>query len=241
MSNPLYEAMEASREGKDVQGNALVPVDRSDSKREGSNRVLDEKILVNTAEVDSVGGAKPEPEERPLLDAMKLEPNKVALSTGKLVDSVNNMTAIQETTVFDALQAFGKHCGYCKHFNLRKGQEEILRMRTMGSPEERKMLQELRAQLLESGAVESLNDFASLDEVFHDETKEFIGQMGACEAASSVALEVQLMHPSQNGCPTRFANGNPFPWLYEPKDSSVAQRDKENQDLLMGKASGKIL
>lgn len=206
----------------------------------GTNRILKETVGVNTAEVDSVGGAKPEPEERPFFEKRVLEANKVMLSTGELYTGKPAVAYI-ESTVDREMKAFGKQCGNCKHFSWHKGQLEIARIQAKGAPEDKKMLRELRAQLLETGVVDAAGEFVGHTQVFHDETAEFIGQMGACEAGTAASEgDVQLLHPGQNGCPMQFADGREWPWLYEPKDEMQAKRDALNYEALMGTASGKI-
>lgn len=212
---------------------------RIDGKPEaGTNKILSESSGVNTAEVDSVGGAKPEPEERPFFEKRVLEANKVQLSDGTLFTGAPPVVHI-ESTVAREIQAFGKQCGRCKHFSHVAGQTEIARIEQQGDPEDKSMLRELKAQLLESGVVDVMGEYVGHQQIFHDETNEFIHEMGACMFGTSHQKgDVQLLHPSQNGCPMKFADGAEWPWSYTPRTSLIAKQDALNYETLMGTASG---
>lgn len=204
----------------------------------GTNKILSEQKAVNTQPVDSVGGAKPEPEERPMFIERKVEGNAIQLSTGELMRA-KDVSVLIQTNVFAEMDYIGKQCGHCAHFDLRMGQEEMIRIQHRGSPEERKMFAELRAQLLETGVVDAAGDFVGHSQIFHDETLSFIYQMGACRAASALKNETQFLHPSQEGCPSHFADGEEWSWMYVPKDSDVAKRDQLIRDSLMKTATVK--
>lgn len=205
----------------------------------GTNKILKESVGIDTSPVDSVGGAKPEPEERPFFEERVLEANKVQLSTGELYAGAPPVVHI-ESTVAREIQAFGKQCGRCKHFSHVAGQAEIARIEQVGDPEDKHMLRELKAQLLETGVVDVMGEYVGHTEIFHDETNDFIHEMGACMFGTShQGGDVQLLHPSQNACPTVFADGKPWPWAYEAKDSFVARQDALNYDQLMHGASVK--
>jgi len=209
-----------------------------DNPEQGTNKILNEQLVVNTQPVDSVGGAKPEPEERPMAHIRTLEGSKVQLSTGEVITG-HASTVVIETNVFAELEYVGKQCGHCLHWDYRMGQEEFIRIEFQGSPEDKKMVAELRAQLLETGVVDGAGDFVGHTQVFHDETLGFIKQMGACRAASALKQEIQLLHPSQEGCPSHFADYSPFPWLYVAKDSDTAKRDQLIRDSLLKTATVK--
>lgn len=214
-------------------------VPMAENPETGTNKILAESSSVNTAQVDSVGGAKPEPEERPFIEERVLEANKVQLSDGTLFTGAPPVVHI-ESTVAREIQAFGKQCGRCKHFSHVAGQAEISRIEQSGDPEDKHMLRELKAQLLETGVVDVLGDFIGHTQIFHDETDDFVRQMGACAFGTSHQKgDVQLMHPSQNACPTKFADGSDWPFAYEPRDSFVARQDQLNYDQLMGVATVK--
>lgn len=201
-----------------------------------ANRVLDEKTVVNTAEVDAVGGAKPEPEERPVVDALLLEPNKVALSNGAEIDSMKKMELHTIRPVGDMLESFGKYCKNCKHFNWQLGQREVLRINVQGSPQEKLTLKETRANFFETQYEESGTDIlAPASDVFHDESDTFISQLGLCAAMSSFWQDACLVHPAQQTCP------QDVPFMYEAKDAEQERRDTLLRDQLLGVASGKLV
>lgn len=209
--------------------------------RGATNRILAETTVVDVAEVDAVGGAKPEPEERPFHDARQVAPNKMQLSTGETVDALQQGVFITVTsTIENEMLCFGKTCAGCIHFNHRLGQAEFDRIKHQGSPEERQMVAELRAQVLDSGFVENLGDYTPVNDVFKDETLEFIGEMGMCVVLTSLKKDFVTVHPTQQCCPSKFADGTPIPFLYEPKDSAQERKDKMAYEALMLTASRKI-
>lgn len=205
----------------------------------GTNKILGEQQVVDTGPVDSVGGAKPEPEERPLMEHRVLEPNKMQLSSGEIMHAARNMNVYIESTVGRELQAFGKQCGRCKHYSHKAGQLEIAKIQQFGDPEDKAMLKELRAQLLETGVVNVMGDYVGAAEIFHDETADFVREMGACVKASAEKKDVQLLHPSQNCCPMKFADNTPWPFWYEARTSEIEREDNELYTNLMHSASVK--
>lgn len=209
----------------------------SDAPEQGTNKILSSTFGVDAGEVDSVHGAKPEPEERPFFEHRVLEANKVQLSDGSLFTGAAQ-TVVIESDVNREMLAFGKQCGNCSHFNHAIGQGEIAQIEEMGNPEDQKMLKALRAQLLETGVVDAQGDYVGHTQVFHDETNKFVSEMGACLiGAAHQGGETQLLHPSQQGCPSKFADGTPWEWSYSPKDAETAKRDQLIFDNLMQRAA----
>lgn len=204
-------------------------------------RIIGEKQTVDISEVDAVHGAKPEPEERPFHDTIQVAPGQVTLKDGTTIDETKSTTATQSTFVGDVLDAFGKHCANCKHFNHALGQAQLYRIAVKGSPEEQRMVRTLKGQLIESGVVDAQPDFVSAQSVFYDETSEFVAQMGSCLAMERLTEEVELVHPSQNGCPSAWPDGIPIPFLYEARDAEQAKRDHEAREALLSTASRKLL
>lgn len=210
-----------------------IEVKRSE---QGTNNILADSFSVNTAEVDSVHGAKPEPEERPFVEERLLEANKVQLSDGTLFTG-RPSTVVIESTVDRAMLSHGKFCGNCLHFSHEIGQSEINRMEFDGTPEERKMLAEMKFQIMESGVVDGGGEFVGYTQIFKDDTAEFMSQYGSCLFGTGHQADTQLVHPSQNGCPSVFASGEEWPWEYQPKNEDIAKRDKILFDALMLSAS----
>lgn len=207
----------------------------SDAPETGTNKILKESYAVDTSEVDSVGGAKPEPEERPFFEQRTLEANAVQLADGEIFRGKSPTVEIQSTVEREMI-AYGKSCGNCANFSWEIGQGEIQRIKTIDdrTDPDVKMLANLRAQLLETGVVDSMGDFVGHAAIFHDETAEYVSQMGACLwGTSHQAGEVQLLHPSQGACPQKFASGEDWEWSYKPKDEDVRKRDQLLFDHLM--------
>ncbi len=206
-----------------------------------TNRILAETTAIDIAEVDAVGGAKPEPEERPMHDVRQLEPNRQTLSTGEQVSTMQQgMVVVVQSNVQAEMESFGKQCANCYHFNHRLGQQQLTDMQEFGSPEDKKMIAELRAQVLDSGFVENIGEYTSVNDVFRDETMQFVREMGMCTALTSLKKEPVFIHPTQQCCPSKFADGTEIPFLYKPKDSDQEKRDKTAMDMLMFTASRKL-
>lgn len=206
------------------------------SKEAGTNKILADSFGVDTGEVDAVHGAKPEPEERPFFEERILEANKVQLSDGTIFTGKAHSLMI-ESTVDREMLAFGKCCYNCKNFSHEIGQAEIARMTVMGTPEETKMLAEMRFQIMESGVVDTQGDFIGYTQIFKDETEEFMSQYGSCMFGTAHQADTQLVHPTQQGCPSLFASGEPWPWQYIAKNEEVEKRDKLIFDSLMQTAA----
>lgn len=215
----------------------------SEKPQTGTNNILAEGFGVDTGEVDSVGGAKPEPEERPFLAQRILEPNRMMLSDGTIMHAAHDTTVRIESTVEREMIAFGKQCGNCLHFSVELGQSEIARIEVFGEPEDKKMLHSLKAQLEMTGVVDTRGEFVDAKDIFADTgVDKFIKEMGACMAgAAHQGGETQLLHPSQNGCPSKFTDGTVWPWLYVAKSSDVAKRDALIFDNLMKTAQRRTL
>lgn len=209
-----------------------------------SQRILAEKQLVNAVEVDAVGGAKPEPEERPFIDASLMEVEKQVMhdhATGqrKEIPVVKQAVITEISSVADQLEAYGKYCQNCRYFNRPMGQQELMRIQAFGTPQEKRSIQELRVRL-EMDSEEP--DITTLDRVYNSMADSFISQMGLCTALTQVMGQPALMHPSQNGCPKEVPgiDGKPveLPFMYEARDAEQKKQDDAMRDMLLYKASG---
>lgn len=195
-------------------------------------KVLGEKAVVNVSEVDAVGGAKPEPEERPYHVITKTEQ-----PTQKVVDQfgvehtvavLKAAYAIETYNVADVAEAVGKFCGNCKHFSKAYGQREMARVDSpMGTPEEKRVLTELRFNV----STQVNGDMVPAAEIFDDSATEgFMSEMGACFALGNMFGSTTWMHPSQNGCPKEGPDRAKLPFMYEPRDSHQEAIDKQVRD-----------
>lgn len=207
------------------------------------NKVLADKQMINMQEVDAVHGAKPEAEERQFVDVTLMEVPKVVMqdhATGQTTEISPVRTAVmtEVSSIDDQLEAFGKYCQNCRHFNKHFGQMEIKRMMG-GEPHEKAIIQEMRVRLeLDS----EVDDIAEMAMVYHSPADQFIAEMGACMALTGLMAGTALMHPSQNGCPKEVPGIDgkplPLPFMYEARDPEQARQDAAVRDSLLFKAAG---
>lgn len=203
-----------------------------------TNKVIKEHTEIGTAEVDAVGGAKLEPEERPLDYVTTLQPDAQVLSDGREIQGMATATVI-ETQVGQEMKYYKKQCGRCKFFNQPRGQQEIFRIDEFGSPEERTMLNNARVIFTEPGGDELVHP----SRVWDDETKEIFKTAGVCETLSMLhpLKEEQIVFPFQEGCPKEVHwYGEEIPFMYEPRTAEDALYDKQTYDALMRTAAGHI-
>lgn len=199
-----------------------------------------EKVTVDTREVDRIGGAKPEPEERPAFTTVTVEGGAKADGPGRALEMPKSLTI--EATVQELAVLQDKFCGNCKLFNHALGQFEINRI-GRGDPhpsgnvepvQERAMLTEIFAhfQEAEDGGGEI---FAPVDDIFAFQPAErALAQYGVCEAMKG-SHPPALVHPHCHCAGLTEGLGD----LWVPKDEAAAQAAHRGREALFGVASGK--
>lgn len=214
-----------------------------------SQRVIAEKTLVSTEQVDSVHGAKPEPEERPIFDTSLIDIEKQSMTdhvTGQTMEKAPVKSAVMTeiSSVADALEVVGKYCQNCKYFNYQMGQMELQRIESFGTPAEKATIQELRVRVEMGSATDENDILVPVDQLFNSVSDQFLRQMGACAKLSRDFMSVMLFHPAQNGCPRSIpgVDGKPIeiPLFYEARDAEQARQDAQMRDMLLYTAAGRL-
>lgn len=168
-----------------------------------SFKIHNEQTLVNTVPVDSVGGAKPEPEERPLETHTRAEAvSPRPLQAHELAPQRLNIVVSE--AIGDAKERLGKQCGHCKHFNAEQGRyllSRIVEADRRGDPQATDYLKMLRAHTLgEKGAAFDPEIYTS-DPHAPDLVDKYIAELGFCRAYSELMRDVMLQHPTET-CPS---------------------------------------
>lgn len=172
-----------------------------------------EEIHVAIEQVDAVGGARPEPEERP---AEHRSLTDVDVATGKIgagpLDRVgvqsNGATIVQAGTVQEIINAELHRCENCTLWDHVKWKREILPLWTSeaarGNALAQDNLNRLRAIFLMSSSEELITRHASLDDQTMD-AEAAMASMGFCHAFSRPPLgspnDPTITHARTN-CPT---------------------------------------
>lgn len=189
---------------------------------------VNEQVAVDVREVDSIHGAKPEPEERPAFTQMQIEGGtKADVADGQLELSVPRSTSI-ESTVQELADLEGKYCRNCRRFNLKLGQIEIERMGYRGDEQERKVVMEMAAFYAENDR-ETPVYVDSEDGVFAPTLAETeMARTGLC-----TKLKV-LVHPDCHCAGPEEGCGE----VWEALNSDVAREVQERRDAIYGTAAG---
>lgn len=202
--------------------------------------VTEQDEKVNNAEVDAIGGAKPEPEERPLIVEMKIAPGtgESAVAPGEAELKLDAAKTVSiEMTVEERAMLLGKYCGNCVHFNHRGGQQQLERMSFRGTPAERAHLKSLFSELTEQQPVDQAGeDIVTADEAFTPTYAEkAMSRMGMCNAITSAVVEVTLTMP-EGHCPAPTIP-EIMKDLWVAKSQDVARHVASQRDALYGAAS----
>ncbi|MBP6479866.1 MAG: hypothetical protein KA310_03370 [Pseudomonadales bacterium] len=202
--------------------------------------VTNQKEEVNVSEVDSIGGAKPEPEERPLNITLEIEKGtgEGAQQPGAAELQLDrNKLVTVESSVAEREQLLGKYCGNCLHFNHAAGLATLERWAHRGTDAEKKHLQALYGELAEEDPTGGGEDVVTTEEVFQATYAERrMGQMGRCQKASNLLSEDVLVMPDGH-C---MGPGEPLVQntdLWEAKDRDVARHVAEQREALYGAAT----
>lgn len=198
---------------------------------------------VNVSEVDSIGGAKPEPEERPLNVVMEIQPGTGAADTqpgGMILELDRAKTVNIEMTVEERAVLLGKYCKNCKFFNHALGQMALERDAFHGDEKARAHLRSLFAELTETEPHDQVgDDIVPADEIFastHAERE--MARMGLCTAITSFVKEDSLVLPEGHCAgPSEIAIAKD---LWEAKNSEVARHVAGLKDALFGVANSPV-
>lgn len=205
--------------------------------------IKDDKLIINTEQVDSVGGAKPEPEERPATRKMGIGVALTGNREGGLAGSVTGQGtkgvlagAITAETTVGQFTADAKPCAGCVHFNKPKMREMLARWKQSTDPFDKWELDKLRRQNTSPARVQQMiANKEDPDQVLLD--------LGICTAWSHYYLDLK-MSPAQattithplSTCPKQDMGGLKHPGFY--KANPDAEINKVRDDIMF-KAAGK--
>ena len=203
---------------------------------------IGEQISVTTHDVDSIGGAKPEPEERPAFVTTFLDPNTGEISEaptpaeGTVVQQLilkQAPTVRHEFTVDELGAMLGKTCRNCAHFNHQLGQMLIEQEMQFGPPEVvdrwRNTIAEIAMWKPELAGEEMVADpFAPLP------AEREILKMGLCNAMSTPAPDDNTFTHVDCFCPSREMVGED---LFRPRTTEIERNIQQMRDRLLGAAA----
>lgn len=202
---------------------------------------IGEQISVDAFEVDSIGGAKPEPEERPAYVTTQFDP--ATGDTATMPDAGEDggtrplilqqaPTVRTELTVDELSRQIGKTCRNCAHFNHALGQQLIENEMQNGPPEVvdrwRNTIAEIAMWKPELAGEEFVLDpFAPLP------AEREILRMGLCSAMSSPLPDDNTFVHVDLTCVALEATGED---LFKPKSREVERNIQAMRDRLLSAA-----
>lgn len=201
---------------------------------------IGEQISVDTSQVDRIGGAGPEPEERPAFVTTTIDPTSgdnggVPAGHQQLILK-QAPTVRQEYTVDELARFLGKSCGNCKHFNHAFGQRLIEHEMQTGAPE---TIDRWNATIAELAAGAINGELLSGDEIVSDPfaptpAEKQILRMGICTALSSAAPDDNtFVHPDLTCASAQFVGET----LFAPKDNATERSLEQQRSALLNAAN----
>lgn len=203
-----------------------------------------EVISVDAREVDSIRGAKPEPEERPAFITTELDRN-----TGDVADLPTpppgedvgvqrlilqqNPTVRTELSVDELGKMIGRNCRNCLHFNLPLGQQLIANEMQNGPPEVIEKWANTIAEIAMWRPELAGEEFV-LDPFEKLPAEREILKIGLCQAMSTPAPDDNLfVHVDFPSCPSQDMVGQE---LFIARTREIAQNIEAMRSRLLGAA-----
>lgn len=201
---------------------------------------MGEQISVDTSQVDRIGGALPEPEERPAFVTTTLDPTtgeQGAIPEGNTQLILKQPPTVrQEFSVDELARVLGRNCGNCKHFQHALGQKLIEHEMRNGDPVTRDRWNATIAELA-GGALggELLSGEETVSDPFAMMPAEReVLRMGLCVALSSpLPDDNTFVHPDLT-CASAQLTGEE---LFEPKTREIEKSLQQQRDALFGAAN----
>ena len=208
--------------------------------------IKDDKTKIDLSPVDAVGGAKPEPEERPAERVLTVDRSSIDLkmSTGKPVDSkliapnglIANTEVDYQSTAGQLARGFRSQCQYCVHFDhaaaqglFHTWQQDLAGMQ---------QLNDIRAAVLETQNAALIDRHAGLDGEIDPE--HCLAQLGICRVLTEILNDPMIVHP-MGACPEVLEDGTPFENQFQPRNRAAATTGAMLFDRIMTTAAGKGL
>lgn len=203
------------------------------------------EVDMHTGPAESVGGAKPDPEERPVLTSDTVVPQSKEgqhLKPGELVPGgpgeMNAGVPLKHVMVQSAAEAAeylsAGQCGQCRHFNVRKGQDWLEKAKR-GDGAERKVFTSIRNELAAICNLELMGASIYMDDRDEARMKELVsselGEIGWCEAHSQIQKQEVLALPES----TCLDGG--YPNLFEANDAEITKQLEQVREQVLTTAA----
>ena len=160
---------------------------------------------MNVAPVDSVGGAKPEAEERPLDSKFLVENLAVRDPFGASAPlRVKEKVVVQSEVIATAQHTFGTACGMCKHFNLEAGRafmNDIHALAATGDLQARTFERNFKCFVIGDNPALAASSDVYAHPSAPDPIDLYIGDMGICHRYSEILNDAHFCHPT-DACPS---------------------------------------
>lgn len=204
-------------------------------------KITDDKLIINTAEVDSVGGAKPEPEERPVIRSMGTGV-KVGIHDGHQIQDRAAGIMGASINAADTAGEFFKRatpCQGCIHWKNDKWRLQLQRWKDSTDPVDRAELNRLRATFLglTSEKMQLLISSGT------DPDMQLASMLGMCTAYTKFWMDrgksigdAFTVSATTSTCPEKDVEGNPLPKLYRANPNALINKIRDD---VMLKADGK--
>jgi len=202
-----------------------------------------ESLEIFTGHVDSVGGAQPEPEERPAARAIDMDVSVGGLhvsdkdkadgtSFKKLMKDRQEIgtqqgAVIGDTTAGELAANLATTCRFCAWWDNEKLARSFKRMAADPGPANLAKMNELRGLLLNAG----LTDVREIDAVI-------VRDMGECSAYSELFKDLILTHALAK-CPATDQMHQPVPMCFKPRGAQARRDAAAVRDHILKTAAGK--
>lgn len=193
---------------------------------------IDKGLIIHNGPVDSVGGAKPEPEQRPVDHVVGL-PTDVRTKEIETGVTGQIQANIQSEVVFksdaETMANAARMCGACIHFDPLGFRELLPKLKAAGYTE---TLDKLRTMFIDTGAI-------TIDDVMQNKADQaMMSVAGLCKAWAHTDPEGWVGVTRMGGCPDEIDGVSVAP-LFSPIDAETERRINQYRDDLLFTAAGK--
>lgn len=219
----------------------------------------EEYLQIQTSEVDSIGGAKPEPEERPMrrvlvaADGIKMSMTNGLKPSDVSRDAKDSVPGIVSAhTDVGTLTSRLRLCGACKHFDQKWWRDALARMKLSDDPADRQFVQTIYAEFSMT-TNPNLIEMHQGDDDDGVDTEHAIQSHGLCQAYTHILHELgysdfdsqTIVHPL-GSCPdVNMKTSPPSPWpvagpMYSPASPEHERAMEKIRDEILLKSEGKL-
>lgn len=209
-------------------------------------RVEKTEVDVVTAPSEAVGGAKIDPEQRPVLttdtvlnqssqgEAMKRGELRADAKPGIAEVGVETKHVRVESALEVADYLAAGQCGNCRFFDVHKGQEVLERCKH-GDASERKVFTQAREMLSQTVVLELMGGSIFMDDRDEERLRKIVGselqEIGQCRAHSAILKDDLLQMPEGTCLDAGLPN------LFEANDAEVERKLREARDTVLKTAA----